>query len=357
MLSALSAVGAISPAFEQTRRQLFQPFRLGLWVRLGVVSLVTGEFAGGGWGGMGANVSPPRDRREVGLELLWQAGPVWERIQAFLPWILAGLAALLILGLLAIYIASVFRFILLEAVLHDRCELREGWRRWQPHGSSYFLWLMGLSLAMLLGMVVLVGVPAFLAWRAGVFRQPNQHVFLLAGGGAALFFVLLAFGLLGTLAFFFAKDFVVPVMALENLGVMDAWSRLLPMLGAEKAAYAGYVLMKIVLSVGCAVLFAIVNLFVLLGLLIPLGIVGVFLFLAAKAAGLAWNLYTVGAAVLLASAGVSAVLYAIAFVSAPAMVFFQSYTLHFFGSRYPALGALMAPIPPAPPPAASAPAS
>ena len=47
----LSAVGAISPAFEQTRRQLFQPFRFAFWARLGMVSLVTGEFAGGGWGG------------------------------------------------------------------------------------------------------------------------------------------------------------------------------------------------------------------------------------------------------------------------------------------------------------------
>jgi hypothetical protein len=42
-------------------------------------------------------------------------------------------------------------------------------------------------------------------------------------------------------------------------------------------------------------------------------------------------------------------------VSVPSVVFFQSYTLHFFGSRYARLGAMLAPpAPPAPP--ATAPA-
>ncbi len=323
-----------------------------------MVSLVTGEFAGGGWGGMGGvNVPPPREGGDRGWALLWQAPPVWERIQVFLPWILAGLVALLALGLLSIYIYCVFRFVLLEAVLHDRCELRQGWRRWQPHGSSYFLWLLGFGLAMVAAMTLLAGVPVFLAWRAGVFRNPGEHVLLLAGGGAALFFVLATVGILGTLGIFLAKDFVVPVMALENLGAMDAWRRLWPMLGAEKMAYAGYVLMKIVLTIGCTMIFAIINLFVLLFLLIPLGIVGVGLFFAAKAAGLAWNLYTMAAVVVLGTVALSAILYAIAFVSAPAMVFFQAYTLQFFGSRYAPLAALMARTPPAPPAASPAPAS
>ena len=63
------------------------------------------------------------------------------------------------------------------------------------------------------------------------------------------------------------------------------------------------------------------------------------------------------AVVVLGTVALSAILYAIAFVSAPAMVFFQAYTLNFFGSRYAPLGALMAPSPPVPPVASPAPAS
>ena len=275
MPSPLSAVGAISPAFEQTRRQLFQPFRFAFWARLGVVSLVTGEFVGGGWGGGASGINIPSQQEEeggeIGFELLVPPNPVWQRMQEYLPWILAGVVALVILGLIAIYISSVYRFILLDAVLRDRCNLGEGWRRWQQQGSSFFLWVVGFGLAMLAGAAVLVGGPVYLAWRAGVFRQPSEHVGLLVGGGVALFFLLLAFFLLATLAAVFAKDFVVPLMALEELGVLDAWRRLLPMLGAEKTAYAGYVLMKIVLAVGSSMLFGIINLFVLLAMFIAFG--------------------------------------------------------------------------------------
>ena len=209
---------------------------------------------------------------------------------------------------------------------------------------------------MLTGMAVLVGGPVYLAWMAGIFRQPNEHVGLLVLGGLALFFLLLGFFLLGALVFFLSKDFVVPLMALEDLGVGDAWRRLLPMMGAEKAAYGGYLLMKIVLAVGSSMLFGIINFFVLLVTLIPLGIAGVVLVLAGKAAGLTWSVYTIGTAIVLLSVAVSAILYAMAFASAPAMFFFQSYALHFLGSRYPELGTLLPPPPAAPAPTAPAPA-
>ena len=38
--------------------------------------------------------------------------------------------------------------------------------------------------------------------------------------------------------------------------------------------------------------------------------------------------------------------YLSALISTPPMVFFQSYVLHFIGSRYPAVGAVLFPPPP-----------
>ena len=49
-------------------------------------------------------------------------------------------------------------------------------------------------------------------------------------------------------------------------------------------------------------------------------------------------------------------LYLLAFVFVPAMVFFQNYTLHFLGARYPLLGSLLHPPTPAATPVAAAPA-
>ena len=69
---------------------------------------------------------------------------------------------MVILGLIVIYISCVFRFILLDAVLWNRCNLGEGWRRWQQQGSSFFLWVIGFGLAMLAGLALLVGGPIYL---------------------------------------------------------------------------------------------------------------------------------------------------------------------------------------------------
>jgi len=47
----LSAIESISPAFARTKQLLFQPFRFGLWARLAVVAVITGEAGVGGGGG------------------------------------------------------------------------------------------------------------------------------------------------------------------------------------------------------------------------------------------------------------------------------------------------------------------
>ena len=350
MRPRLNAVEALTPAFEQTKRQLFKPFRWGRWARLAWVAMVTGEFAGGGGGGWsGGNFNWPHGQGKRGLALVSFLDPSWSQIKEFLPWIAAGVFILITLVLLWLYTASVYRFILLDSVLHDRCELRAGWRRWRQRGNSFFLWIIAFALSVPILLLVVIGAPVFAAWRAGIFDHPREHLTLLILGGVALFFLLVGLLVAAAVVALFAKDFAVPLMAIEDLSVTDAWHRLLPMLGAEKLAYTGYVLMKIVLAVGSAIIFGIINLFILLGLLIPLGIVGAVLYFAAQGAGFTWTPVTISVVVLAGTVVLSAIFFVIAFVSTPAMVFFQSYTLHFFGSRYPALGEVVFPPPPPPP--------
>ena len=333
----VSAIDAISPAFNRTGRLLFQPFRLGVWARIGLIALTTGEFSGGG-GAANANIPSgsgggPRD------DFLAAPDQVADLLRDYFPWILAGAVALLGLGLLAIFISSVFRFILFDAVLRDRPQILEGWRRWQGPGGNYFLWQMGFLFTALVALAALVGLPLLFAWRAGVFRQPDQHLALLIGGGVLLFFAVIGLVLTVLLIDTFAKDFLVPLMAMENLGVFDAWRRLLPLLAAEKLACTGYILMKIVLAVGSAILFGIINLIVILVLVVVFGIAGAAIVLSGMAAGLEWNPTTVMIAIALGSLALGTLLYIISFISSPAVVFFQSYALHFLGGRYPLLEA------------------
>jgi len=55
------------------------------------------------------------------------------------------------------------------------------------------------------------------------------------------------------------KDFVIPLMAVDNVGVIEGWRRLLQMMKGQKAAYAGYLGMKIVMAIGASVVFGIAS--------------------------------------------------------------------------------------------------
>ncbi len=343
----MSAVDAVTPAFDHARRSLLQPFRFAFWWRLSVVGLLTGEFVGGGGGGGGGpNFNIPAQRRGGEDFVRFLADPDFSKLAEFLPLILFAVAVLIVLGIVMLYISSVFRFILLESVLHDRCEIGAGWSRWQRQGWSYFLWQLGFNLAVLFVMGVVAGLALAVAAATGALRDPREHVALLVSGGIVLFCLLMAMLLVNVIIWLFTKDFVVPVMALDDLGAVEGWRRFLPMLGADKGGYAIYVLLKIALAVGAALVFGIVQLIVTLILLVPIGLVGAGVIFGGKAAGLTWNAATIALAVVVGTVLLFLLIWVWALISVPAVFFFQSWTLRFFGSRYARLGALMGPVPP-----------
>jgi hypothetical protein len=349
----LSAIEAILPAFERTTRLLFKPFQWALWARLAVVGLVTGEV--GGLNSASSSISNPNlpNFPSSGEEHWRAAGPFfhdfgWDQLRQHLFWIIPLGFVVLALVLLWVYSASIYRFILLDAVLTGECPLLDGWRKWREAGREYFLWVLAFGFTALLSLGIVAGIPLLLAWRAGWLQHVEDHVAGLLGWFLLLGLMALVLVLLAAVTDLFARDFLVPVMALENVDVLEGWRRLLEMMRADKLAYAGYVLMKVVLAVGSAIAFAIVNLIVFLILLIPLGIVGGIGFLVGQAIGIDWS--NISVILLLAALGLlvfAAILYVVGFIYAPALVFFQSYALEFLASRFPPLAAKM--FPPAPP--------
>jgi MFS family permease len=249
------------------------------------------------------------------------------------------------------------RFILFDSVIAKQCEIRRSWARRNGPGLRYFVWQLLFLLAMLVGLTVLVGIPAALALAAGWLKDPRQHMIPLILGGMLLFFVVMSFILLSLVVHVLTKDFVVPEMALENIGAIEGWRRLLPMLKSEKGSYAGYIGMKIVMALGAAVVVGIITFIVFLILLIPVGGFGVIAVMAGKTAGLTWNLYTITLAVVVGCIVLAVLLYVMSLISVPAIVFFPAYSIYFFASRYQALDALLRPpapiapqVPPLPPP-------
>jgi hypothetical protein len=338
----ISAIDAIGPAFRHAREQLLQPFRFAQWARLALVGLLAGEVTSGG---CNSNFQSPHRTQHSGVPALPHIDPV------ALAALIAFVAVVgLLLYVLFLYVNSVMRFVLFDSVIERRCEIRRGWNRRQKTGVRFFIWQLVFLAATLAGMIILVGIPAAIGLAAGWFTNPKQHLAPLILGGAVVVFALLAFVLLIAVVHVLTKDFVVPQMALEDLTAFQAWGRLLPMLSAEKGAYAGYILMKIVMALGVAVVLGIITVIVILVMLIPVGSVGAAVVLGGKAAGLHWNAYTITLAVMIGTILLAIIVYVVSLISVPATVFFPAYSIYFFASRYPALGALLQPVVPEMPP-------
>ncbi len=324
----ISAFDSITLAFEHAKRQLFRPFRFGQWVRLAIVGLLAGELGSSG------NFNPPsRSSQPASLP---QLAEIFHKID---PAILASVITVLVIAAIALfivmaYISSVMRFVLFDSVLTKECRIRASWSGRQENGWRYFLWQIGLAFATLAGAVVLVGGPAVFAFSMGWFQPARAHMLQLVLTGVVVVALFLLFMIAVALVHVFTKDFVVPQMALEGIGALEAWRRLWPMLQADGKDYTLYVVMKIVLTIIAGISIAIVTL--ILGLIFALPVIGavVAAVVAGKNAGLSWNVLTIAAAVAAGCILAAIFFFLVSLVSVPVIVFFPAYSIYFFAARY-----------------------
>jgi hypothetical protein len=346
----ISAVDTIALAFQHTKRQLVQPFRFWQWTRLALVGLLAGEMGSGGCN-VPTNFNLPgqtgnsRHLLDSGLGSMNPA--------SIDPALYAGLIAVLVVAglvfaVIMTYISSVMRFILFDSVLAKECHIRQGWLRRQGPGWKYFLWQLVYLFVTLAGAVVLVGIPAGFAFALGWFNTPREHILGLVLGGILVFLLMAIFFVAVAVIHVVTKDFVVPQMALENIGVIEGWRRLWPMLRAEQGGYAVYVLMKIVLAIGARIVIGIVSVILALVVAIPAVGLAIVAVLTGKTAGLTWNAVTITLAVVVGCVLLAVFMYLIALISVPAIVFFPAYAIYFFAPRYRTLSLALYPPPPPP---------
>ncbi len=344
-----SAVDCVQPAIQHTRDQLFRPFRFGQWSRLALVGILAAELHAGGCnsGSWHLPISHPRKGHEFVTTSFPPIDPSHfdpARIAQFAGLIVAAILLATILFFIFLYINSVFRFILFDSVLKKRCSITEGWQRWHRAGRGFFLWQIVFMIAEFLILGVLIGVPLAVAAALGWFHDFQEHVGRTVLGVIFLVGLLLVFTLVVVVVQLLAKDFLVPIMALEDVDFADGWNRLLTLIRPEPGKYVVYLLLKIVLAIAAAILFGILTLIPTLVLIVP-AVVAV---IAGHAAGLGWNVTTVSLAIILGTLLMIVLIYVIALVNVPATVFFPAFAIHFFAARYPRLDALLNPPAPAP---------
>jgi MFS family permease len=349
-----SAVDVIGPAFEHTRKQLFEPFRLGQWARLALLALATGEMSTGNGCNSGVTaLSSLPSRLPHPSQNFVDPGDVWSRLgldpAVLVTMVVVIVVGFVVLGLVWLYVSSVSRFLLFQSVLRKDCELGECWGRWQEQGLHYFAWQLVLSFVGM-GVAAILFVPLLLPVLVALIKNHEAPGLGLVVALLPMIFVFTLFGLLMALIGLLTKDFVVPIMAIDRVGVVEGWRHLLRMMKAQKTSYAGYVGMKIVLAVGASFVMPILWMTAVAIALILVGIPVVMVVLLARAGGLSWNAGTITLAIVVGTFLLGGLLYVIALVCVPVAVFFAAYAMYFFAERYPALHALLYPPPSVPPP-------
>jgi len=325
-----SAIDAIRPAFTHAKEQLFQPFRLGQWLRLAMVGLLAGEM-----GTAGCTFHVPSDFRSSESRHLLAPDMFGEHALLLMVVIATAVLLLLTLWLIFLYISSRMRFVLFDSIVARNCRVRQYWRQRGEPAFRYFVWQILFSIGALLALTVVIAPPLIIGAAAGWFGNPGEHLAPLILGGIAVVLMIIALIIVLGLIHVLTKDFVVPQMALERATVLEGWKRLWAMMMAEKGGYLAYAGMKIVLTIATGIVTAIVGLIIVLLLLIPVGGIGVIAVFAGHAAGLTWSPVTIALAVVAGGIVVLAVIFLLSMISVPLIVFFPAYSVHFFAGRYP----------------------
>ncbi|MCK3684626.1 hypothetical protein [Maribellus sp. YY47] len=245
----------LSLGFQRMKKALFQPFDLNKWLRIGFTAWLAG-LADCEGGSSGSHHSYKYDSNNLDelFNFPQTAGdwisthPLWANL------ILVGILLLIVLISVFIWVSSRGKFMFLHNVAQNKSDVSYPWHEYRNEGNSLFLFefFFGWLSVGLFGFFLFYCFTSAKELYYGDYTNPA--IFMAVGQ-----MVLLLIAYLLTIGFtaLFLKDFVVPIMYKNRIGVLQAWGKFLALFGQRFFAFIGYGLFIFILSfgVGIAVIF------------------------------------------------------------------------------------------------------
>lgn len=253
----IRVVEPITPAFENMKRFLFQPFDLGRWFNVGVCAWLAAMGSGGGFNFPSQSFSN-FNRNSTGEDSGAEAfGNYLNDHFAFIVGIvIAAVVFFTILGFLLSWLSARGQFMLLDNIVYERAEVSTPWSTFKRQANSLFGFKVVYGIASMLVFLpllffIVIGAFNYMNLIGVVNRLENYlpaallHITPGTTMGLLLVFVVLATAsLIVTMCL---DDFIIPVMYRSGSGVMDAWSKFLPVLSANIGAFFLYALFRVML--------------------------------------------------------------------------------------------------------------
>ncbi|HEV2426104.1 MAG TPA: hypothetical protein VGZ29_14835 [Terriglobia bacterium] len=335
----VAATRALVAAFQDTVDLLVKPLDAVRWLKLSVLCL----FLGGGTPSAAFNWSLGSLPGDIGLHGLLAKARTTIAEHVWLIAVVTVAALGLLLGLL--YLRSVFRFVLVDAILKRQVRFRTALGETRRAGRSYFRWLLAAVVTIT---VALIG--------GGALAYPYLRSAVTAGMRSAAFWTTLVailtidvlIGLSVALVIVLTDDFVVPIMYAESLPLLVAWRKLYSKLRAELGAFGVYVFLRFCVAVATSVITLFLLFPLLLGLFSGAIVTGALAVLGLHLLGFAWSWNPLSISITSAALAVlvSVMLVLLSVVGMPAQVLIQDFGIRFIASRCPALQAILPPLPP-----------
>jgi hypothetical protein len=351
----LSAVEAIHPAFERLKTMMFRPFRMKTWLKVGLIGwLAGGVAASGSFNVPSAPGEMPRASGKSVEDFIHSL-----HLGNYIPLIVVLVIIALMIAVAFIYLFCRFRFVLFDSVLSSDANIERGWSRYGRQAHRYFGFWLIYTVISWGALLFIVALPLWRAYKHGIFQSDDflGEFFRLL---LPIVLGMMAFAVVSAIVSSLANDFIVPMLALDDLTIGRAWAELKSAISAEPGTWAGYLGMKFLLTIAAGIVTSIaafaVGMICLLVLLIPGIVIGLLVALIAKALGPVGLVLGILAIIVGIAALVVLLLTIGLMITAPNAVFFTAYSFYFFGGRYPKLGAMLwpeAPPPVLPPPAVS----
>jgi len=336
-MTRLSPLDALGPAFRRTREVLAQPFRFWFFLKIALVAALTQP------GFYSASISYPIDGANFATmsRLPHHQTFVAPSLAMFgLVAIIIGAIAGFVLWIGITYLYCRLRFTLFDLVVHKRGRVGQAWSSYGRQAWRYFGLVILTSLAFLVVAAAIIGPAILNAVRVVgplAAAGSNANPFAMLSAMLPLLLAIFAVAALWALADALMQDFLLPPMAIEDAPLESAFGRFFGLLKSDFGSVAIYVLLRFAVGIGL-VWILLMLLFVVLGLggLMIFG-VGTLLYHALWTSMLG-QVVCVALAIVVGLIALSIYLVAMISVHGIAAVFQQSYSVYFYGGRYPALG-------------------
>lgn len=239
----------LSLGWKRMKKALFQPFDINKWFRIGFTAWLAGltDCNGGSGGNNTGTKHNDWDEffrfPEIAKDWLLD-NPLWFNL------IIIGIILLFIIFSVITWISARGKFMFLFNVANEKSEISKPWHNYRKEGNSLFLWNFFVGW-LFIALLILFFIHCFQSAKELYYGDLPEVIIFWSVARLVLIFLsgIIIYGYISL----FLKDFVVPIMYKNKIGVLRGWGVFLSLFGKNFFTFIIYGLFIFVLGIAVVV--------------------------------------------------------------------------------------------------------